>query len=69
MTWGKVDESPLPDTVTAYVDSTIAMPLLSLYALQSCKPRKLRRLMDRLPELTDKITKIYLSNKMKNQDN
>ena len=69
MTWGKVDESRLPDTVTAYVDSTIAMPLLALYALQSCKPRKLRRLMDRLPELTDKITKIYLSNKMKNQDN
>jgi deoxyhypusine synthase len=69
MTWGKVDESQLPDTVTAYVDSTIAMPLLALYALQSCKPRKLRRLMDRLPELTDKITKIYLSNKIKNQDN
>ena len=66
MTWGKVDESQLPDTVTAYVDSTIAMPLLSLYAQQSCKPRKLRRLMDKLPELTDKITKIYLSNKKKN---
>ena len=69
MTWGKVDESQLPDTVTAYVDSTIAMPLLSLYAQQSCKPRKLRRLMDKLPELTDKITKIYLSNKKKNGSN
>ena len=65
MTWGKVDESQLPDTVTAYVDSTIAMPLLSLYALQSCKPRKLRRLMDQLPEMTEKIASIYLSNRNK----
>lgn len=65
MTWGKVDESQLPDTVTAYVDSTIAMPLLSLYALQSCKPRKLRRLMDQLPEMTEKIAGIYLSNRNK----
>ena len=33
MTWGKVDPDKLPDTVTCYVDSTIALPLLTAYAL------------------------------------
>src|SRR5262249_38079797 len=27
MTWGKVDPGQLPDTVTCYVDSTVALPL------------------------------------------
>src|SRR5262245_23885613 len=32
MTWGKVDINQLPDTVTCYVDSTVALPLLTVYA-------------------------------------
>ena len=27
MTWGKVDPEKLPDSVTCYTDSTIALPL------------------------------------------
>src|SRR4029077_15629730 len=51
MTWGKVDPDQLPDTVTCYLDSTVALPLLTAYALATRKPRTPRRLMDRLEAL------------------
>jgi deoxyhypusine synthase len=44
MTWGKVDPATLPDSVTCYTDSTIALPLLTAYALARHAPRPLRRL-------------------------
>jgi deoxyhypusine synthase len=59
MTWGKVDPEQLPDSVTCYLDSTIALPLLTVYALAVRPPRKLRRLMDRLGELTGKLEAEY----------
>jgi deoxyhypusine synthase len=59
MTWGKVDPSQLPDTVTCYVDSTVVLPLLTVYALSARPPRPLRRLMDRLDELTHNLETEY----------
>ena len=47
MTWGKVDPDRLPDSVTCYTDSTLALPLLTAYALARHAPRPLRRLYDR----------------------
>jgi deoxyhypusine synthase len=47
MTWGKVDPAKLPDSVTCYTDSTIALPLLTAYALARHEPRPLKRLYDR----------------------
>src|SRR6185437_12829486 len=47
MTWGKVDPERLPDSVTCYTDSTLALPLLTAYALARHAPRPLRRLYDR----------------------
>jgi deoxyhypusine synthase len=47
MTWGKVDPDTLPDSVTCYTDSTIALPLLTAYALARHAPRPLRRLYQR----------------------
>ncbi len=44
MTWGKVDPEKLPDSVTCYTDSTIALPMLVAYALARHEPRPLRRL-------------------------
>jgi deoxyhypusine synthase len=44
MTWGKVDPDKLPDSVTCYTDSTIALPLLTAYALARREPRPLKRL-------------------------
>ncbi len=43
VSWGKVNPGVLPDTVVAYVDSTIAFPLFCEYALASpnaTRPRK-----------------------------
>ena len=47
VSWGKIDPDRLPDAVVCYVDSTVALPLLTSYALARTKPRKLRRLFDR----------------------
>jgi deoxyhypusine synthase len=47
MTWGKVDPDTLPDSVTCYMDATIALPLLTAYALARHAPRPLRRLYQR----------------------
>jgi deoxyhypusine synthase len=59
MTWGKVDPSQLPDTVTCYLDSTVALPLLTVYALARRQPRAPRRLMDRLDALTRQLEQEY----------
>ena len=59
MTWGKVDPDKLPDTVTCYLDSTVALPLLTAYSLTRAARRPLKRLMDRLPELTRRLEEGY----------
>ena len=60
VSWGKVDPDTLPDCVVAYVDSTVALPLLSAYALSRVKPRKLKRLVERRDELHETIRAQYL---------
>ncbi|HEY3862463.1 MAG TPA: deoxyhypusine synthase [Verrucomicrobiae bacterium] len=60
VSWGKVDPNKLPDCVVAYVDSTIALPLLTAYALNRHRPRKLKRLYDRRDEMYEKVKTIYL---------
>ena len=59
MTWGKVDPQQLPDTVTCYLDSTVALPLITAYALAVHAPRPHRRLMDRLDTLTGQLEQEY----------
>ena len=59
MTWGKVDPDTLPDSVTCYTDSTIALPLLTAYALARHAPRPLRRLYDRREELYETLRRDY----------
>ena len=60
VSWGKVDPNTLPDCVVAYVDSTIALPLLTAYCLTRVKPRRLKRLYDRRDELLDNVKRQYL---------
>jgi len=60
VSWGKVDPNTLPDCVVAYVDSTIALPLLTAYCLSRVKPRNLKRLYDRRDELLDNVKRQYL---------
>ena len=59
VTWGKIDPDKLPDTVVAYVDSTVALPIVASYLLERCRPRRLRRLYARLPELVDSLRREY----------
>jgi deoxyhypusine synthase len=59
MTWGKVDPDSLPDSVTCYTDSTIALPLLTAYALARHAPRPLRRLYDRRVQDYETLRKDY----------
>lgn len=63
MTWGKVDPETLPDTVTCYLDTTVALPLMTAYALARRPARPPRRLMDRLGDLTQQLEKEYLARK------
>lgn len=44
VSWGKIDPERLPDAVVAYVDSTVALPILTAYALSKHAERPLKRL-------------------------
>jgi deoxyhypusine synthase len=50
VSWGKIDPDRLPDAVVCYLDSTVALPLLTAYAQARHAPRKLKRLLDRRQE-------------------
>jgi deoxyhypusine synthase len=66
VSWGKVDPTKLPDAVVCYTDTTIAMPILTHYALANRKPRKLRRLYDQRGKMMKALTKEYfVHNKVK----
>jgi deoxyhypusine synthase len=65
MTWGKVDPEQLPDTVTCYLDSTVFLPLLTVYALAVHAPRKHKRLMDRLDDVTRELEAGYAKSRKK----
>jgi len=69
VSWGKVDPTKLPDAVVCYTDTTIAMPILTHYALAKHKPRKLRRLYDQRGRMMEALTKEYFThNKVKMLD-
>jgi deoxyhypusine synthase len=59
VSWGKIDPEQLPDAVVAYIDSTVALPLLTHYALARKAPRKLKRLYDRRAQMMEKLTAEY----------
>jgi deoxyhypusine synthase len=61
VSWGKIDPDQLPGTVICYCDSTITLPLLAAYALARRKPRTLKRLYDRRPELMKRLRETYYS--------
>lgn len=59
VSWGKVDPDKLPDAVVAYVDSTVALPLITAYALARHEPRKPKRLYDRREEFMNLLKSEY----------
>jgi deoxyhypusine synthase len=61
VSWGKVDPERLPDAVVCYTDATLALPLLTSYALSRHEPRPLRRLYDRREALLAALAGEYRS--------
>jgi deoxyhypusine synthase len=61
MTWGKVDPDLLPDTIVCYTDSTIAMPVMTAYALEVAGSRPLKRLYDQRERLLEQLRSDYLA--------
>lgn len=59
VSWGKVDPDRLPDAVVCYTDSTIALPLLTAYALTRHGSREPKRLFRRRQELLDRLVSEY----------
>lgn len=69
VSWGKVDPDRLPDAVVCYTDTTIAMPLLTSYALAKRPRRKHRRLYDQRTAMMKALTREYFKhNKVKMLD-
>jgi hypothetical protein len=59
VSWGKVDPDKLPDAVVAYVDSTVALPLITAYALARHDPRQPKRLFERRDEFMNLLRAEY----------
>ena len=59
VSWGKIDPDRLPDAVVCYLDSTVALPLLTSYAHARHAARPLKRLFDRRQEMLDRLTNEY----------
>ena len=63
VSWGKVDPDRLPDAVVCYVDSTVALPLITAYALTRHEPREPKRLYDKREEFMSLLLAEYKQSK------
>jgi deoxyhypusine synthase len=59
VSWGKIDPDRLPDAVVCYLDSTVALPLLTSYAFARHEPRQLKRLFDRREAMMGRLRSEY----------
>ena len=59
VSWGKIDPDQLPDAVVCYLDSTVALPIITAYALAKHQPRQPRRLYDRREEFMQLLLTEY----------
>jgi deoxyhypusine synthase len=63
VSWGKVDPDRLPDAVVCYVDSTVALPLITAYALTRHEPRQPKHLYERREEFMNLLQAEYKKSK------
>jgi len=59
VSWGKIDPDRLPDAVVCYLDSTVALPLLTAYAHARHDKRPLRRLYAKRGEMMDVLRREF----------
>jgi deoxyhypusine synthase len=64
VSWGKIKPSQLHDTVVIYGDSTIALPLLTAYAVSKAKPRPRRELYRKREILLKELKDAYETGKI-----
>ncbi len=63
VSWGKIKPDQLKSTVVIYGDSTIALPLLTAYAVTKARPRPRRELLSKREELLKELKQAYLAGK------
>ena len=71
VTWGKIDPDRLPDSVVCYLDSTVALPIITAYAIANHRPRRPKRLYRRLGKMLEDLTQEfenYLQRKKSQQE-
>jgi deoxyhypusine synthase len=59
VSWGKIDPDQLPGTVVVYMDNSVALPLLTAYALARHAPRPLKHLYGRRAAMMDRLLTEY----------
>ncbi len=59
VSWGKIDPDRLPDAVVCYLDSTVALPLLTSYAHARHEKRPLKRLYDRRGAMMKRLVREF----------
>jgi deoxyhypusine synthase len=60
VSWGKVDPDRVKDSVVCYVDATIALPILTAYAIAKHPPRKPKRLFQQRDEMFKNLQAEYI---------
>ncbi|HLG76219.1 MAG TPA: deoxyhypusine synthase [Ktedonobacteraceae bacterium] len=63
VSWGKIKPDQLKDAVVIYGDSTIALPLLTAYAVSKVQPRPRKELFARRAELLTELKTAYEAGK------
>ena len=63
VSWGKVDPDRLPDAVVCYIDSTVALPLITAYALTRHEPREPKRLYEKREQFMSLLLSEYKKSK------
>ncbi|MBI4834116.1 MAG: deoxyhypusine synthase [Planctomycetes bacterium] len=61
VSWGKVDPNRLPDAVVCYMDSTVALPIITHYALAKRKKRPLKKLYFKREQYLEKLVREYFA--------
>jgi len=61
VSWGKVDPDRLPDAVICYLDATVALPILTAYALDHRPPRPQKRLLERREQMLARLREEFES--------
>lgn len=61
VSWGKIDPTRLPDAVVCYLDATVALPMLTHYALARKRKRPLKKLYFRRRECVQKLVREYFA--------